>query len=320
MINVLSLFDGISCGQIALSRLGIEVDNYYASEIDKHAIKVTQHNFPNTIQLGDVSSINADMLPNIGLLFGGSPCTGFSIAGKQLNFEDPQSKLFFEFVRVLNEVKPKYFLLENVKMKKEYMDIISEHLGVEPIEINSGLVSAQNRRRLYWTNIPGVEQPEDKGILIKDILDKNVTDGVKINFDENGISKFKATNKKYVILNDKDIPPYSIYETRTEEGRKERKRIRQLTGIDTTPRGSIHKEYRFNKKYKSNCLVTVQSELNKVIDQDYNYRYYTNREYCRLQTVSDTYFDGTDTSDNQIRKMLGNGWTVDVISHIFSYM
>jgi len=133
-LNVLSLFDGMSCGQIALNRIGIEYDNYFASEIDKHAIKVTQTNYPNTIQLGDVTKIKGSDLPKIDFLIGGSPCQGFSFAGKQLNFDDPRSQLFFEFVRILKECKPKYFLLENVKMKREYEDIISDALGVYPIE------------------------------------------------------------------------------------------------------------------------------------------------------------------------------------------
>lgn len=181
-MNVLSLFDGISCGQVALERAGIQVDKYYASEIDKYAIQVTQKNHPNTIQLGDVKNIKGNELPKIDLLIGGSPCQGFSFAGKQLNFEDPRSGLFFEYVRILKEVKPKYFLLENVKMKKEYQDIISGMLGVEPIEINSSLVSAQNRKRLYWTNIPNVELPEDKGILLKDIVHEQFNE---ILFDTN---------------------------------------------------------------------------------------------------------------------------------------
>lgn len=173
-MNVLSLFDGISCGQEALKRAGIKVDKYYASEIDEYAISIAQKNFPNTIQLGDVAQIQTDKLPKIDLLIGGSPCQGFSFAGKQLNFSDPRSSLFFEYVRILNQVKPTYFLLENVKMKKEYRDIISKCLGVEPIEINSALVSAQNRKRLYWTNIPGIMPPEDKGIMLKDIVHENV--------------------------------------------------------------------------------------------------------------------------------------------------
>src|SRR5574344_2950107 len=167
-MNVLSLFDGISCGQLALQKAGIRVDKYFASEIDKYAIKVTQENFPDTVQLGDVTQWRTWELPKIDLLIGGSPCQGFSFAGKQLNFSDPRSKLFFEYVKVLQKTKPKYFLLENVKMKQECQDVISRYLGVEPIEINSSLVSAQNRKRLYWTNIPNVTQPEDKCILLLD--------------------------------------------------------------------------------------------------------------------------------------------------------
>jgi len=173
-INVLSCFDGISCGQLALRKLGVKVDCYYASEIDKYAIKITQHNFPNTIQVGDISKLKSEDFKDIKLLLGGSPCQGFSLAGKRLNFEDPRSKLFFEFVRLLKEIKPKYFLLENVKMKLECQDVISEHLGVQPIEINSSLLSAQNRKRLYWTNIPDVKQPGDKNVLISNILDSGV--------------------------------------------------------------------------------------------------------------------------------------------------
>ena len=172
-LRVLSLFDGISCGQLALQRAGIPVEIYFASEIDKYAIQITQKNFPNTIQMGDVRNICFESLGRIDLLMGGSPCQGFSFAGKQLNFEDPRSKLFFEFVRALKTLKPKYFLLENVKMKQEYQDVISEQLGVQPVEINSSLVSAQSRKRLYWTNISKIALPEDKGILLKDIVLEN---------------------------------------------------------------------------------------------------------------------------------------------------
>ena len=170
-MNVLSLFDGMSCGRIALERLGIPVDNYYASEIDKYAIQVSQANYPDIIQVGDVTELDTSTLPKIDLIMGGSPCQGFSFAGKQLAFDDPRSALFFEFVRCVEELKPKYFLLENVRMKKEYLDVISEYMGVEPIMINSALVSAQNRVRYYWTNIPGIEQPEQRGIVLRDILE-----------------------------------------------------------------------------------------------------------------------------------------------------
>jgi DNA (cytosine-5)-methyltransferase 3A len=170
MINVLSLFDGMSGTQLALRKNGVVVGNYFASEVDKYAIKVTQANFPNTLQLGCVKHVQAEDLPEIDLMVGGSPCQGFSFAGKQLNFSDDRSKLLLEFVRLLNSVKPKYFLLENVKMKKEFQDVITMMVGVEPIEINSNLVSAQNRRRLYWTNIPQGHPLVDKGIMLKDIV------------------------------------------------------------------------------------------------------------------------------------------------------
>jgi len=184
-MNVISLFDGMSCGRIALDKLGVKVDNYYASEIDKYAIKVAHANYPDTVHVGDVTRFSRDMFREdwlednpIDLLIGGSPCQGFSFAGNQLNFDDPRSKLFFEYVRVLKEFKPKYFLLENVRMKQESMDVISEALGVQPIAINSNLMSAQNRYRLYWTNIP-FDVPEDKGIMLKDILEDGVTDREK---------------------------------------------------------------------------------------------------------------------------------------------
>ncbi len=172
-MNVLSLFDGMSCGRIALERLGIKVDNYYASEIDKYAMKVSEANYPDIIQVGDITELDLSTLPKIDLIMGGSPCQGFSFAGKQLAFDDPRSALFFEFVRCVDELKPKYFLLENVRMKKEYLDVISEYMGVEPIMINSALVSAQNRVRYYWTNILGIEQPEQRGIVLRDILESS---------------------------------------------------------------------------------------------------------------------------------------------------
>lgn len=173
-MNVLSLFDGMSCGMIALDRLGIKVDNYYASEIDKYAMQVSAANYPEIIQVGDITKLDLSTLPKIDLVMGGSPCQGFSFAGKQLAFDDPRSALFFEFVKCVDTLKPKYFLLENVRMKKEYLDIISEYMGVEPIFINSSLVSAQSRQRYYWTNIPGIEQPEERGIVLRDILEDQV--------------------------------------------------------------------------------------------------------------------------------------------------
>ena len=301
--NVLSLFDGMSCGQIALNKLGIKYENFYSSEIDKHPMKVTQHNFPNTIQIGDVTQIKGENLPKIDLLIGGSPCQGFSFSGKGLNFEDPRSKLFFEFVRLVKETNPRYFLLENVKMKKEYEQVITDYLGVEPIEINSSLVSAQNRVRLYWTNIPNIQQPEDRGVGLTDILEDNE----KIN---PGAIRGRKLNKATILgrrLN--------------EEGKREDYNM----SIPITQ----CLEVRATNTNKSNCLTTVAKDnvlttmpigrhpdaFNKKLP----FRYYTSKEYCRLQTVPDDYFDGV-ASENQIRKMIGNGWTVDVIAHIFKNM
>lgn len=180
IINILSLFDGISGAKVALNRLGINTKFcYFASEIDKYAIKISRKNHPDIFQLGNINDIRVIDLPQIDLLIGGSPCQGFSFAGKQLNFKDKRSKLFFEYVRLLKECTPKYFLLENVRMKKEYQDVISDLLGVKPIIINSALVSAQNRVRLYWTNIKVVDQPQDKGELLKDIIVDGVVDREK---------------------------------------------------------------------------------------------------------------------------------------------
>jgi len=181
-MKVLSLFDGMSCGRIALDQLGIPVEKYYASEIDKYAIQVSQANYPDIIQVGDVCDLDPKDYLDVDLIQAGSPCQGFSMAGKQLAFDDPRSALFFEFIRLLKAIKPKYFLLENVRMKKEFLQVISEQVsacypeivfGIEPIFINSSLVSAQSRQRYYWTNIPNIKQPEDSGIVLKDILENN---------------------------------------------------------------------------------------------------------------------------------------------------
>ena len=283
-MNVLSLFDGISCGQIALERAGIKVANYYASEIDKHAIKVAKKNYPNTIHLGDVRTVKAKDLPQIDLLIGGSPCQGFSFAGKQLNFEDPRSALFFEFVRLLNECNPKYFLLENVKMKKGFQEAISNLLGVEPIEINSALVSAQNRRRLYWTNIQGIKQPKDKGIILADIIQQKQP----INKRLNKINQIGGIYRGEVTSGGTYGQGNRIY--------------------STNGKGPTINAQSGGKAGNGNFLITK--------DELKNYRKLTPIECERLQTVPDNYTEGV--SNTQRYKMLGNGWTVDVIAHIFS--
>jgi len=300
-MNVLSLFDGISCGQIALNKANIPYNNYFASEIDKNAIKVTQHHYPNTVQLGDVTKIEF-IASQIDLLIGGSPCQGFSFAGKQLNFDDPRSKLFFEFVRLINECKPKYFLLENVVMKKEYEDIITEYLGVAPIKINSSLVSAQNRVRLYWTNIPGVGVPEDRGITLNDVLEIDSNDNP-------AAIRGRRLNKATIIgrrLNEagkrsdynKDIPITQCLEVRA------------------------------TNTNKSNCLTTVDKDNvltplpigrhPNAFKDKLSFRYYSLLEYERLQTLPEGYTNLVSVS--QAKKMIGNAWTVDVIAHIFSYL
>lgn len=268
-IKVLSLFDGMSCGQIALNRAGIEYDAYYASEIEEAPIKVTQHNYPNTIQLGDVTKLDAKKLPKIDLLIGGSPCQSFSNAGKGEGFNG-KSGLFLEYVRVLKETKPTYFLLENVKMKKEWRDIISKELGVEPIEINSSLVSAQNRPRLYWTNIPNVDAPKDKGLLFKDVLNTDY--------------EFKPLTKWFF----------------SKWGEKQK--------IDTLKTIEAEKSFCLttNKSHSKNYYLTPDKTMARMLERD---------EVERLQTVPNGYTN--IVSKTEAHKMLGNGWTVDVIAHIF---
>lgn len=308
-INVLSLFDGISCGQIALQRSGIKVNKYYASEIDQHAIKVTQHNWPDTIQLGDVTEVKSEDLPKIDLLIGGSPCQGFSFAGKQLNFEDPRSKLFFEYTRLLRECKPSFFLLENVKMKKESEKVISEYLGVEPIEINSALVSAQNRRRLYWTNIPNVDQPEDKGFYVKDILDNDVHEKhylcncYKLNLLNGGESRLNVLNQNY----------------RKSHKEKQDKPVLVSEVTGDTPSGRSRQTDRLYSSLSKSPTLLANRACDLKIDngsgEKLKWRTLTSTECERLQTVPEKYT--SCIPDPQKFKCLGNGWTVDVIAHIF---
>jgi DNA (cytosine-5)-methyltransferase 3A len=286
-MNVLSLFDGMSCGQIALNQLGFKVDNYFASEIEPASMKVTKHNFPNTIHIGDVTKVKGSELPKIDLLIGGSPCQGFSFAGKQLNFNDERSVLFFEFVRLLKETNPKYFLLENVKMKQESEDVISEYLGVKPIIINSSLVSAQNRIRLYWTNIPNITLPEDKGILLRDVI---YDDSYKV-FTDIRITNTKKKTKNYVKW---DLSGKQYWSQQDRAYYKEGK-------ICTLPKAQ--------PSNKLNILLDYEKDI---------YRRLHPIEAERCQTVPDNYTDCVPT--NKRLEMLGNGWTVDVIKHIFRNM
>tara|TARA_R110000868_G_scaffold410612_1_gene699245 strand:+ start:668 stop:1681 length:1014 start_codon:yes stop_codon:yes gene_type:complete len=334
-MNILSLFDGISCGQIALNQLGIEIDNYYAAEIDKYAIQVAKKNYPNMIHLGDVTKVKGEDLPQIDLLIGGSPCQGFSFSGKQLNFNDPRSALFFEFVRLLKECRPKYFLLENVRMKKEYQDIISEHLGVEPVMINSALVSAQNRVRLYWTNIPNITQPKDRGIVVKDILEIDVDE--KYYIPNNYNAHIKLDDKK-ISYKSKRLGGYMKQSLSQRVYSSFGKSISLSalgggwganTGLyQVNLAGSIRgrqitlnsKEYtqmlELREDEKTNTLTSAQKD--NVILNNYGIRKLTPSECEKLQTVPNEYTSGI--SDAQRYKMLGNGWTVDVIKHILKEM
>jgi site-specific DNA-cytosine methylase len=281
-MNVLSLFDGISAGRAALDRAGVVVDNYYASEIDKYAIQVSKKNYPDIKQLGDISIWRGWDIDwsSIDMVIGGSPCQGFSIAGRQLNFEDPRSKLFFDFVDICDHVadmNPNMkFLLENVKMKQEFQDVINKYMGVEPIVINSSLLSAQNRVRLYWTNIPNVSQPEDKGIVLSDILEETVDD------------------KYYLTAEAID------YMSRLRNGKQ---------------RWEYHKNPIDGKAacltanmYKGIPYGVIRERLRKL----------TPLECERLQTFSEGHTEGI--SNTQRYKALGNSWTVDVIAHIFKQL
>jgi len=371
---------------LALDRLGIEVDNYYSAEIDKYAIQVSEDNYPDIIRLGDVCDVKAKDLPKIDLILAGSPCQGFSFAGKQLAFDDPRSALFFEFVRILKECEPKYFLLENVKMKKEFLDIISQQVGVEPILINSALVSAQNRQRYYWTNIPGVEQPEQRGVVLRDVLEtESVSDEFKysqksIDYMNRGNEKWQqAGNRRadrYEQTADKDKSfaitanwhkgvPYNYFKEETHDTPKQVGTASDINGHDIlkrvyspdgkaptlTTNGGGNREpkvvggawrgraYDQDGKHmdkdgesvanktqqmlelrndaKSNAITTVGKDSLVVEDEVY-WRKLKPIECERLQTVPDNYTDSV--SNTQRYKMLGNGWTIDVIAHILKNM
>ena len=366
-MNVLSLFDGMSCGQLALERANIEVDNYFACEIDKYAIQIAQKNFPDTRQWGDVTQIKLPTEGSIDLLMGGSPCQGFSFAGDQLAFDDPRSKLFFEFVRIMNAIKPKYFLLENVVMKKEFQDIITEYMGVEPIMINSSLFSAQNRRRLYWTNIPVDLDIEDKGLVLKDILQEDHGEPpVPIN-ERNArhhkhpyqkslcatATMYKGAGNNGMTIVDRLIPvgeaeEYAHYNYRATKEvyhmNGKAPTLLTMQGGNREPKvatysakggrivnrrlnaDGVRKDYQMNLPLtpqveirdddKTNCLNTVQKD--NVVVEGMTWRKLTPIECERLQTLPDNYTEGV--SKTQRYKMIGNGWTVDVIAHILKGM
>ncbi len=272
-MTVLSLFDGISCGQLALKRAGVHVDRYYASEIEPNAIKVTQHNSPDTIQVGDVTKLKGSDLPKTDLLIGGSPCQSISGLGDKSGL-DGKSGLFYEYLRLLHETEPKWFLLENVRGNKQAVAEITKLMGVEPVLVNSALVSAQQRNRLYWTNIP-FQQPEDKGVVLRDIL-------------EPGIPKQAV------------LTPGRLRWLMSEKGKATV--AKRYATIDPMKAGAltVRAEQSWNSTY-----VTREGRITRL----------TVKEYERLQTLPDGYTDGI--SPTQAYRAIGNGWTVDVIAHIF---
>lgn len=277
LMNVLSLFDGMSCGQIALNKIGIKIDNYFASEIKSHAIAVTQDNFPKTIQLGDVTKISSKGLPRIDLLIGGSPCQDFSRANKiQRGIDGEKSGLFWQYVRLLKELRPKYFLLENVKMKKEWQELISKELGVQPVRINSSLVSGFLRDRYYWTNIPFDELPHDKGIKLKDIIESGYVDRDK------GLCLLESYSRplKNPIKIARRYFKYGFWQV-------------------------VFKDHETYLKLKDNYEMA----------QDGDIRYLSKAEMEKAQNVPENYTRLISRNDSAC--LLGDGWTVDVIAHIF---
>ena len=383
-LTVLSLFDGMSCGAIALREAAIPVKQYFASEIDRQAIRQTGHNFPDTVQLGSVTDVKASELPPIDLLIGGSPCQGFSFAGKQLNFNDPRSRLFFEYVRILREIQAYNpdvkFLLENVRMRSEYENVISKELGVFPIMINSALVSAQNRVRLYWTNIAvkkinnlfghtihaNITQPSDRGIYLRDILDANADSRyflsgkeidrlVKVReydykempvFHESGLFDLDC---EYGGGNYYDYPHPVIHESISGNCNIYKNRIQLPSEVGRVPLSAIQNNHLIeglsvnsNNTYvisgaivspqfgggfrpimngKYPCLLATSSNYAACLiinGDDMALRKLTPAECCRLQTIPEWY--EWICSEAQAYRMLGNGWTVDVISHIFQYL
>ena len=333
-MKILSLFDGISCWYVALQRAWIPIDKYYASEIDKYAIQISKKNHPDIIHIWDVCNVNWADYKGIDLLIWWSPCQWFSVAGKRLNFDDPRSKLFFEYVRILKECQPRYFLLENVIMKKEWQDIISSALWVQPICINSSLVSAQNRKRLYRTNIPGVSMPKDKWIILKDILEDNVDE--KYYYSEERWNNLILNPHNHDFLKRLENVEWKCNTLTTVSWWNQERKvasylvnseggillIKQATkqwyivahewdGISLAYPNS--KTRRGRVIHQKSATLTASGDewvfINQII------RKLTPIEYERLQTLPDGYTEWV--SDSQRYKMLGNWWTCDVVAHIF---
>lgn len=303
-INVFSGFDGMSCGQIALSGLGIEVDNYFASEIKQHAIKVTQKNFPSTIQLGDITKISGSVLPKIDLFIGGSPCQNFSRANSERKgLSGIKSKLFYEFVRILDEVKKVNpdvkFLLENVVMKKDQEEVITNILGVTPIRINSRLVSGQLRDRLYWTNIEMTDQPWDQNIKLQSVLDSGYTERLKARTLLESDSRFLST-------------PVKMFHRHFAKG------FNTLIFKDKKHYDACVKHYKEHFPTKTATEINEKMETGLDVSVYEGVRYFTKVERERLQGVPEGYCDLLSEKDAAC--LMGDGWNVPTIKHIFKHL
>jgi DNA-cytosine methyltransferase len=339
-LNVLSLFDGMSCGRVALERAGIPVANYFASEIDKYAIQIAMKNYPNIIQLGDVQGWKEWDIPVPDLIIGGSPCQGFSLSGKGLNFDDPRSALFFEFHDILvhyQKLNPNLkYLLENVKMKKTWADVITDYMQVEPVLIDSALVSAQSRKRLYWANWD-IQQPEDRGIYLKDIIENGFVDreksyAIDANYHKGGNPKqyFEFGRRRAAFSHQSSrramIQVGSLYPSNGIRGRiyspegKSPALKAAITGGGNEPKIGLYVEHTNMSGHKTKHFDKTVALRNASANYQMvnSYRKLTPVECERLQTLADGYTEGV--SNTQRYRMLGNGWTVDVLAHIFSYL
>jgi DNA-cytosine methyltransferase len=361
-LNVLSLFDGMSCGRIALERAGVPVNHYFASEVDKYAVAVSDANWSDTYQLGDVRNVqtmdgllyipDADTdgrppLYDIDLLIGGSPCQDFSFAGKQAGFNGQRGALFFEYLRLLRDLKPRYFLLENVRMKKDNEQAITDYLtsagyAVTPVHINSNRFSAQNRHRVYWTNIPQDALPNDAGIKLGNILESGFTDRDKAHcidanyFKGGNLRSYFLKNRRQlvaevdsglILAGHADLKGHD-YNRRVYHPEGKSPALCANSGGNLEPKvlcgafrgrynpdGSTSQRLELQIDGRTNSLTTVQKDNVAVSIDDVKWRKLTPLECERLQTVPEGYT--AHVSNTQRYKMLGNGWTVDVIAHLF---
>lgn len=322
-MKILSLFDGISCARVALDRAGLKVDAYYASEIDRYAEQISTKNYPDIKRMGDVKIINSTLLSlrKIDLLIGGSPCQDLSIAKKnRKGLDGERSGLFWEYVHILNEVKPRYFILENVaSMPKEAKALITKTLGVEPIMINAALVSAQNRKRLFWTNIPGVGLPEDRNIYLKDVLEDGSNEiwQVPRGFNKGGRKKGKSptlTSNSFQFNNKSIKTEFNLIARASVQKNAEQYsdgKSPSLTSAMGMGGGNV--PLLLDKDTALNLKGTyIDGDQRKVL------RKLTPIECERLQGLPDNYTERV--SNSQRYKSLGNAFNVDVIAHILSFI